>query len=114
MGQMLKFGQIIDLSVLEKAGNAQEENAVQQRLRDLDAAHDDEISKLQAAMKDAQTQNMKVMQDNTKLLQSISTLTTDQQRLEKDLGQGGGGVSVADQAPRAAEIPRGAQQAGAA
>lgn len=41
--QMLKFGQIIDLSVLEKAGNAQEENAVQQRLRDLDAAHDDEI-----------------------------------------------------------------------
>ena len=45
-----------------------------------------------------QQTHMKVTQDNTKLLFSISSLTKDQHRLEKDLGSSGG-MSVADQGP---------------
>merc|ERR1711959_677270 len=96
--QMLKFGQIIDLSVIEKAGNSQDEDAITARLKEVDTLHDEELSKLRADIKGMQQTHMKVTQDNTKLLFSISSLTKDQHRLEKDLGSSGG-MSVADQGP---------------
>jgi predicted phage gp36 major capsid-like protein len=98
--QMLKFGQLIDLQLLDKGMVKDKgEEEMNNKLEVIDAANERELAKLERKHRGLKESLLAVTQENTSLLSRIADLSAKQFSLEKDLNTGGNSVAVADAGP---------------
>jgi hypothetical protein len=105
--QLLKFGQIIDLDVLDRAGTDAAEAAAARKVAAIETGHAEELAHLTTERRRLQGSLIQETGKNTALLQEIAAHSARQLNLEKDLNRGsssgsqsgGGGSSWGDTGP---------------
>jgi WD40 repeat protein len=97
--QMLKFGQIIDLSILEKVGVDQDATDLRNKLKQLELNSVTKLSDWDKKIQMAKDELSRVTQMNTQWLEKVASLTKAQYDLEDQLNTTTKNVHVADTNP---------------
>lgn len=83
--QMLKFGQVIDLDLLDKVGASKGTEDLKEQLKVQEQRYALELKEWDAKI-DARTDELMVLtEDNTRCLEAVSDLTSNQRKLESTL-----------------------------
>ncbi|CCI49176.1 unnamed protein product [Albugo candida] len=85
--QQLKFGQLIDMELFDKACDVSQLNELQERVRMKEMEIERETLKMKRGRQDLALDLLKATQTNTQLLGKIATLNKQQFELEKELNQ---------------------------
>lgn len=85
--QMLKFGRLIDLDVLENGGDRSKENEAEGVVRGLEEEFMHSSSKLAREIQEAKDQLAEATKTNTLLLETVGTLTDKKIVLTKELNK---------------------------
>eukprot|EP00611_Tribonema_gayanum_P013849 TRINITY_DN25080_c0_g1_i1.p1 TRINITY_DN25080_c0_g1~~TRINITY_DN25080_c0_g1_i1.p1 ORF type:complete len:282 (+),score=108.90 TRINITY_DN25080_c0_g1_i1:72-848(+) len=88
--QMLKFGQLIDLEVLDRVGATLDEEEVNKKLAQMESQHREELSQLSATAARLKASMLRCTGENTALLTRVAHLTSRKLQLEKELNVGAG------------------------
>lgn len=83
--QMLKFGQEVDLEVLEKMSVNKTAEELKQQLKKLEGKNSRELKAWQVQIDEAAAELASVTKQNTEKLERVAELTSAQHRLEKEL-----------------------------
>ncbi len=83
--QMLKFGQEVDLEVLEKMSGNKTAEELKLQLKKLEAKNARELKAWQVQIDEAAAELASVTKQNTEKLERVAELTSAQHRLEKEL-----------------------------
>uniref|UniRef100_A0A7S1SJP0 Cilia- and flagella-associated protein 44 n=1 Tax=Tetraselmis chuii TaxID=63592 RepID=A0A7S1SJP0_9CHLO len=83
--QMLKFGQEIDLELLDRIGTTRGAEELQEQLKQQEAAFAKELRQWDRKIEQAQDQMLALTSDNTQCLQTVTKLSTQQKSLEAKL-----------------------------
>lgn len=97
--QMLKFGQIIDLNILEKVGVDEGAEDLKQKLKTLEASSVSKLDEWEEKLNEASDELSRVTSENTMWLEKVSRLTKAQYELEDQLNTTTKNVHVADSSP---------------
>jgi len=97
--QMLKFGQIIDLSILAKVGVDEGAADLRRKLKGLEAGSVQKLSEWDKKIQDAKDELAKITAQNTRWLERVANLTKAQYDLEDQLNTTTKNVHVADSSP---------------
>ena len=98
--QMLKFGQLIKLELLDQDSQANKgEEELTLKIEALEGQHVSQLAALERKQKRAKETLLSVTQENTECLAQIAELSARQFQLEKELNSSGAGVAVADAGP---------------
>ena len=97
--QMLKFGQIIDISELDKISVNNDEAELKNKSKTLEISNEKVIFALQAKHRKLREKLLEMTNVNTDKLNNIASLNGRQFFLEKELNGKGGGMQVADDGP---------------
>ena len=98
--QTLRFGQVLDMALVEKGDLGDERDAIHAReLLEAEAAEDRRHARLLLKVKALKESLFSVTGENTELLSAIATLSGRQFQLEKELNTGGGGGGGAADGP---------------
>nr|CCA18492.1 avirulenceassociated protein 3.4FA putative [Albugo laibachii Nc14] len=85
--QLLKFGQLIDMDLFDKACDVSQLNELQERVRIKEMEIEREALKMKRGRQDLALELLKATQTNTELLGKIAALNKQQFDLEKELNQ---------------------------
>jgi chromosome segregation ATPase len=96
---MLKFGQIIDLSILSKVGVDEGAAALRKRLKSLERSSVTRLSEWDQRIQAANDELAAITQQNTRWLERVAQLTKAQYDLEDQLNATTRNVHVADTRP---------------
>jgi WD domain, G-beta repeat len=99
--QMLKFGQIIDLSILERVGDDKVADGLRSQLHKLENSSIRKTSQFRSEMRAAREELHVVSELNTSLLNKVAQLTKTQHDLDAALDSTTRSVVVADKEPLA-------------
>jgi len=97
--QMLKFGQIIDLSILAKVGVDEGAAELRRKLKNLEAGSVQKLNEWDKKIQDAKDELAKITAQNTRWLERVASLTKAQYDLEDQLNTTTKNVHVADSSP---------------
>lgn len=97
--QMLKFGQIIDLSILAKVGVDEGAAELRRKLKNLEAGSVQKLNEWDKKIHDAKDDLAKITSQNTRWLERVANLTKAQYDLEDQLNNTTKNVHVADTSP---------------
>jgi len=99
--QMLRFGQIVDMKMVEEGDSGVRKRVgLSRKLNAVEADNDRGVAREQRKVKALKESLLRVTQENTELLSRIADLSGKQFQLEKELNGGGGaGAVVGDNGP---------------
>jgi hypothetical protein len=97
--QMLKFGQIIDMSILEKVKEDESAKVLRDRLQALEASSVQRVSEWDQKIQGARDELARITQENTQWLERVAQLTKAQYDLEHQLNATTKNVHIADTRP---------------
>lgn len=97
--QMLKFGQIIDLNILEKVGADDGAGELRTKLQQLESSSVSRLSEWDARIAEGQDELARITEQNTRWLDKVAKLTRAQYDLEDVLNNTTKNVHVADSSP---------------
>ncbi len=97
--QMLKFGQIIDLSILSKVGEDEGAAELRAKLKMLEESSVKKLTEWDRKISAAKDEMSKVTQQNTVWLEKVARLTQAQYQLENQLNKNTTNVNVSDSGP---------------
>lgn len=97
--QMLKFGQIIDLSILAKVGEDEGAAELRRKLKNLESSSVRKLSEWDIKIREAKDELAEITQQNTRWLERVAKLTKAQYDLEDQLNSTTKNVHVADSNP---------------
>jgi WD40 repeat protein len=97
--QMLKFGQIIDLSILAKVGVDEGAAELKDKLQKLEAQSVHKLMEWDVKIQESRDELALITQQNTRWLERVGQLTKAQYDLEDSLNQTTKNVHVADSSP---------------
>ncbi|CAM9556172.1 unnamed protein product, partial [Discosporangium mesarthrocarpum] len=97
--QMLKFGQLIDLEVLDKVSSGMSQEEARQRVEAIEAKHTAELQRLEGRSYELTAKLLESTQDNTRQLKAVAELSSRQFMLEKELNINGSSVTLGAKGP---------------
>ena len=83
--QMLKFGQVIDLDLLDKVGASKGTEELKEQLKLQEQRYTVELKEWDAKIDQRTDELMALTEDNTRCLQAVTDLTSSQRKLESTL-----------------------------
>ena len=97
--QMLKFGQIIDLNILEKVGVDEGASELRSKLKSLEQTSVHKVNEWDAKIEEGKNELARITEQNTRWLDKVAKLTKAQYDLEDTLNNTTKNVHVADSSP---------------
>eukprot|EP00752_Nemacystus_decipiens_P009571 g8551.t1 len=97
--QVLKFGQLIDLEMVDKVSSGMSQEEARRRVAAIEEKHATELARLEERNRELRSNLLESTYENTKRLREVADLSSRQFTLEKELNTSGGSAAVGSRGP---------------
>ncbi|CAM9684699.1 unnamed protein product [Scytosiphon promiscuus] len=97
--QVLKFGQLIDLEMVDKVSSGMSQEEARRRVEAIEDKHATELARLEERNRELRGRLLESTYENTKQLREVADLSSRQFSLEKELNTSGGSAALGSRGP---------------